>query len=283
MHRVIGPLRVFVAIALLAAAVWALVEPHVIGVERATIAHPDIPSEFDGVRVVYLSDIHAGPYFSEERVAALLDRVMDERPDMIVFGGDFVGGDSNGFETFYPQAQRLSAPLGMYAVVGNHERREGLARSLELLEANGIRVLNNDNVRVRRGGASIRLAGVDDPWLGQPDIVQAAGAIPADEYAILVSHVPDYFVTGLPRVRGAFDMGLSGHTHGGQATVFGLWAPVVPSRFGQRFSGGWEEVEGIPVLVSRGIGSTGLPVRFFAQPQYHVFTLRHGNASIAIQ
>jgi predicted MPP superfamily phosphohydrolase len=96
----------------------------------------------------------------------------------------------------------------------------------------------------------------------------------------LVSHAPDYLATALPAAKGTFDLALSGHTHGGQVTLFGLWAPILPSRYGQRYSRGWLTEEGVPVLVTRGVATVGPPLRFFARPQLHVIELKRGPAGV---
>ena len=124
------------------------------------------------------------------------------------------------------------------------------------------------------------VAGVEDAQTGRPDVAQAGRDISPKSFAILLSHNPDALPEGLPRAPGAFDLGLAGHTHGGQLTLFGLWAPYVPSKYGQRFRGGWSTVDGVPVLVSRGTGAYILPMRFFAPPQVHLIELRQGKAAV---
>lgn len=273
-------MRIALAVlALLAiAAGWAFAEPYTLTVTRDTVTSPDIPAEFDGVRIAYLTDVHAGPFFSAERVGRLIDTVNNQRPHLVILGGDNVGGKSGGAALFYPQASRLSAPLGVIAVMGNHDVWEGHAQARSQLASAGAVVLENANARVRLGGGWIRVGGVVDLDTGAPDIAEAAADIGTGEFAILVSHNPDVFAE-LPEVRGAFDLALGAHTHGGQVTYFGLGAPLVPSKFGERYRQGWRTEGGVPILVSRGVGTMNLPIRFFAPPQIHVIELRQGETA----
>jgi hypothetical protein len=266
----------------LVAAAWSFVEPHTLEISRSVVTSPDVPAEFDGIRMVFLSDIHAGPFFDERRVSNLVDAVSSQRPHLILLGGDYVGGHQGGAEIFYPHAARLRAPLGVVAVMGNHDVWEGGERSRSELASAGVLLLENRNARVMLNGAWIRIAGVEDLLAGRPDLEAAASDIAADEFAVLVSHHPDV-LAGISTVADAFDLALAGHTHGGQVNLLGLYAPIVPSDFGQRYRGGWLWEGDVPVLVSRGIGTIDLPVRFFSRPQIHVIELRKGEASVRQQ
>jgi uncharacterized protein len=241
---------------------------------------PDVPPEFDGVRIVFAADLHAGRLLGQEHLSRTIDIINDLEPDLIMLGGDYVGGGRGGHEMFYEEAARLQAPLGVLAVLGNHEGRWLADEVRSELDAMGVIVVENQNVRVRSGEGDIRVGGVEDLTTGSPDIEAAAADIRTGEFAILLSHQPDVFPDGLARTRGAFDLALAGHTHGGQLTAFGLWAPMIPSRYGQRFLRGWSDVEGVPVLVTRGTGVYLLPMRFFAPPEVNVIELRRGVARV---
>ncbi len=259
---------------------WALTEPYLLSVERSVVTSPDLPVAFDGTRVVFAADIHAGRFYSQRRVRSLVKRINAENPDLVILGGDYVGGHSNGAAAFYPEIDSLRARDGVVAVLGNHDYWEGRADAIAGLDAAGITVLDNSSICIRRGKVSITIAGVADQLTGDPDVSAAASGIAPEEFAVLISHVPDYLDAALPASKGLFDLALSGHTHGGQVTVFGLWAPILPSRFGQRYRGGWLSEEGVPVLVTRGVATVGTPLRFFARPQLHVIELRRGPAGV---
>lgn len=270
-------------VACVALVVWTLVEARTLTVRHAVLSSPTLPEAFDGTRVVFAADIHAGPYMSRARIRSLVDSINALEPDIVILGGDYVGGRSSGKRLFYPEIRRLNARLGIYAVLGNHDYWEGLEQAKLGLEAADITLLVNGSTVVTRGADSIRIAGVDDAWAGTADIAQANAGISREEFAILVSHAPDFFPGALPAVRGTFDLALAGHTHGGQLTVFGMHAPLMPSIYGQRFQGGWTEESGVPVLVTRGVGNVTLPIRFFAPPEMHVIELRRGPRGVEKQ
>jgi len=259
---------------------WSFAEPFTLTISRAVVSSPDVPPGFDGARIVFVSDVHAGPYFGKMRVRRLVDRIGELKPDVLVLGGDYVGGRAGGGEAFYPEAQRLEAREAVLGVLGNHDAWESADEARAGLEAAGVLLLENDAVRIERGGDRIVVAGLEDLWTGSVDATAAIQDIAKDSFTVLVSHNPDAFATVLPEHRGAFDLALSGHTHAGQLTALGMVAPIVPSAFGQRYRTGWLEEEGVPILVSRGIGEVTVPMRFFAPPEVHVIELRRGPASV---
>jgi predicted MPP superfamily phosphohydrolase len=258
---------------------WALIEPHTLFVVSSTVSSPDVPVALDGTRVVFLADIHAGGFVSAARVKSVIDRVNALKPDLVVLGGDYVGGNTDGAAVFYPQAARLHAPLGVFAVLGNHDAWEGSDQAISGMASDNIRILDNTSTVIAKNGATMRLAGVEDWGTGWPDVSAAATGIKPADFAILVSHNPDTLARQLPETPGVFDLALAAHTHGGQVTLFGLWAPLVPSHYGNRYRTGWHDISGTPSLVTNGVGTVGLPLRFFAPPQIHVLTLRHAAAA----
>lgn len=278
-----GPWRwvaTLVALVIAVPLVWSVVEARTLHITHDVVTSPNLPQAFDGTRLVFVADVHAGPYFGKGRMSNLVERVNALEPDILVFGGDYVGGRANGKSVFYPAVEGFTSRLGAVAVLGNHDTWEGKAEAIKGLEDAGIVVLENDHARVRGGGDSIVIAGIEDIQTGNPDAEAAAEDIARDGFAVLVAHNPDAFATALPATKGAFDLALAAHTHAGQLTAFGAMAPIVPSRFGQRYREGWLEEAGVPVLVSRGIGTVTLPMRFFARPEVNVIELRRGPARI---
>lgn len=266
---------------LAAALAWALIEPFTLSVERGTVSNHAVPASFDGARIVFVSDVHSGPFFGPARTARLIDQVNALKPDLVILGGDYVGGHRRGAEIFYPQAARFDAPLGTIAVLGNHESWEGTEKARAGLASAGITLLENDHVLVKQGGSDIFVVGVEDLQTGHPDAERAAKGIVPGDFGILVSHNPDVFADSLPQAGRTFDLALAGHVHGGQVTLFGERAVWVPSAYGERYRQGWREESGLPVLVSRGVGTVHLPLRFFAGPQIHVVELRRGPQAFA--
>lgn len=208
------------------------------------------------LRVALLADLHYGPFIRARSVAAWVDAVNRERPDLIVLDGDLVDEDvGNGTRPLLDELGRLEAPLGAYAVWGNHDHRRvaDLGRFATLLLGAGVEVLVNRGVRVRD---DLYLAGIDDLRTGRPDLDAALAGRPAGFATVLLSHNPDV----LPRVPVDVGLTLSGHTHGGQVCIPGFGPIVTSSQYGRRFAHGW--VDG-PArgYVTRGLGVTLLPIR----------------------
>jgi predicted MPP superfamily phosphohydrolase len=257
--------------------IYSLIEPRLITVADYEITNPQLPPAFDGLEIVFLADVHLGPYFSQERVRDLVARVNTLEPDLIILGGDYVYRDAPFVEPCFAELAGLRAPLGVYGVLGNHDHYAGAGLSRRAMTAAGIVELDNRGVWIERDGGRMRLGGVDDVLEGYPDVGPTlAGARPED-FLMLVSHNPDYLLempSGLSE--GMVDLMLAGHTHGGQITLFGLWAPVVSSELGQSYRTGLAESGPFPVLVSNGIGTIIVPMRFFAPPQIVVVRLSRG-------
>lgn len=169
-----------------------------------------------------------------------------------------------------PGRARLSPrPLGVFGVLGEHDYWHGIEETKEGLAAAKIEELTNRGVWLTRGSDHLRLGGVDDLWSGQPDVAAALGDAKADDACLLMSHNPD-LAEHLrdPRI----GLILSGHTHGGQI-VFPTGAPFVPSRYGQKYLHGLVQAPDTLVYVSRGLGTSGVPVRFCSRPEINFITL----------
>ncbi|GGR28873.1 metallophosphoesterase [Deinococcus ruber] len=243
------------------------------------------------LRVAVLADLHYGPYIRAAQVRGWVDLTRSLRPDLILLPGDFTDERlGQGMpDALLHELSRLSAPLGVYGVWGNHdygsfglyhrrfhgEPREDWETVRETFQAAlataGVTVLTNAGRQLR---PDVYLGGVDDLWWGLPDAGPAlAGAAPASAQ-LLMSHNPDYLMD-LPRTASWRSGGLvvSGHTHGGQIRLPVLGALKVPSQYGQRFAKGW--VQGDPAgkrpgargFVSRGLGVSGVPFRNLCPPE----------------
>jgi predicted MPP superfamily phosphohydrolase len=253
------------------------------GVTRHTRPLPGLTRP---LRVAFLTDLHYGLFISGGSVRAWVEAANAARPDLIVLGGDQM--DYRADETpagLLTELGRLEAPLGVYGVWGNHDygsfgkyysphygparadwplRRENLRVAYG--EA-GVTILRNEGRRVR---GDLYLAGVDDLWEGEVDLGAALAGQPPAGATLLVSHNPDL----LPDLPTGPGLVLCGHTHGGQIRLPLIGAPVVPSRYGQRYAMGWVTgAHGTPAYVSRGLGLSGVPLRNLCQPEVVVFTL----------
>lgn len=227
-----------------------------------------------GVRVAFLTDLHLGPYMGRQQLAEWVEATVAAKPDLVLFGGDLVdqmyGGDLSEVEELLPE---LASPLGVYAVLGNHDRTKyrKLAPLEGALESAGVTLLRNQGVLVRD---DLYLAGIDDWRTGHPDAERALAAAPegGGEQAparLMLSHNPD----AIPHMPAGIDLLLAGHTHGGQIRLPFLGPLVTSSEYGQRFAEGWVDAP-MPAFVSRGLGVSMLPFRLFCPPELVLLELQ---------
>lgn len=231
-----------------------------------------LPKAFDGLRVVYLSDIHYGAFFQEDRLHDLVEKVHALSPDVILFGGDYAE-DSLSAIAFWKMRPGFRARCGMAGVPGNHDRTMPES-NLHLLTAamaeNGVCPLVNDAFLLEKDGKTLAVGGLDDPKNGWPDPEACAEKCAAADFTLLLSHSPD----ALPGIEKPFyQLALCGHTHGGQIALFGH-ALRSSSLYGSRYLSGWKKIGGADVLISNGVGTTLMPVRLGARPQIHLLVLR---------
>ncbi|AIZ45554.1 metallophosphoesterase [Deinococcus radiopugnans] len=253
------------------------------GVTRHTRALPGLTRP---VRVALLTDLHYGLFIYGGSVRAWVDATNAAKADLIVLGGDQMDYRADEPPTgLLTELKRLKAPLGVYGVWGNHDygsfgkyysphygpRRDDWPQVRESLRAAyaeaGVTILRNEGRRVRE---DLYLAGVDDLWEGEVDLGAALAGKPVQGATLLVSHNPDL----LPDLPPGPGLVLCGHTHGGQIRLPLIGAPVVPSRYGQRYAMGWVTgAHGTPAYVSRGLGLSGVPLRNLCEPEVALFTL----------
>jgi uncharacterized protein len=268
-----------VAAALLAVAGLGLeavvLEPDRLVVRRTDVALPSCPAALEGLRIAALSDIHAGaPHVNAAKLRLLVERTNAERPDLVVLLGDYVikgvpGGRFMAAEATARELAALRAPLGAVAVLGNHDWWYDGPRVRKALVGAGFRVLDNEAVALERGGRRFWVAGIGDLWTGSPDPERALATVPDGEPVLALTHNPDIF----PEVPARVALTLAGHTHGGQVRLPLLGAPIVPSRFGQRYAEGLVEEQGRRIFVTPGIGTSIVPVRLGVPPEISVVVL----------
>ena len=239
-------------------------------VDRVQLTLPNLPSRFQGLTIAFLSDIHHGPYCSLDYVAGVVRTVASLDADLIILGGDYSLRETRFIAPCLELLGALSAPFGVYAVLGNHDYAHGLRQTHEGLKQAKIVELTNEGVWLSRGPDRLRLAGVDDLWHGQPDAALALADATTGDACILVSHNPDLAETLRDTRVGLM---LSGHTHGGQINVPGYGAPLTPSRYGRKYVHGLAEAPCTQVFTSAGTGMSILPVRVNCRPEVNLITL----------
>ncbi len=274
--------RKWLKVAILTAAwvglVWGFfIEPCFYLVETRAEAHPrGWPKELDGLKIALISDIHAGsPYVRQKRIRELVGRVNSAKPDMIVLLGDYViqtvvGGRFYPPEDLAVELKELRAPLGVYAVIGNHDWWLDGERVRKAFAGQGLKVLENENVRLTWHGGRFSLLGLADHIERKPDAVTPIAKLPGTEPVIALIHEPDFF----PEIPERIALTLAGHTHGGQVRLPLIGSPIVPSAYGQRFVRGLIKEGERLLYVTTGVGTSIIPVRFNVPPEYVLLTLR---------
>jgi uncharacterized protein len=280
--------RDFLALGACSAAGLALysgeIERHEIDVVPITISLPGLPDAFDGFKIVQLSDIHLREYTEEAFLRAVVKRVDALGPDLVALTGDFVSigplPRRLGAKWSYPCAQILNGlACGMrYAVLGNHDVSVDKPAVTDALVSQRISVLSNSAVAIERGNQRIWLSGVADAMLERPDLSLALprGRDPDREPLILLAHEPDFADSAINH---RVSLILSGHTHGGQVRI-PFVKPVMLPPLGKKYlEGHFTLADGTQLYVNRGIGTTGLPLRFLCPPEITVVTLAQAPSS----
>ena len=232
-----------------------------------------LPKLKKAVRVVQLSDLHYGPYLHEGSVAAWVAQAQAQKGDLIVITGDMVDRWlARPLEPLTEALSGLSAPLGVWACLGNHDRtrfRYELGKLEDALTEAGITLLVNQGIPLRD---DLYLAAVDDYSTGFPDLTAALGEAPGSAATLLLCHQPDYF----PQMTLHADLTLAGHTHGGQVKLPFIGTPVTSSAYGERYLEGWvappDRRFGKGYVV-RGLGVSFLPLRLNCPAELAVFDI----------
>lgn len=258
----------------LAVAVWAtLIEPRRLVTRRVEVRPHGWPAELDGLRIACVADLHTGaPHVGIERLGRVLERLNGLGADLIALLGDYVDPEVAFGRHVAPaavagEAAVLSAPLGVFAVLGNHDWVHAGLRVPRALAAEGITVLEN---QARPAGEHLWVVGLADASTRFPDLERAFAAVPDGAPVLVLSHDPDLF----PRLPERATLTLAGHTHGGQVNLPGIRARATPSRYGTRYARGVKREGDRTLFVTSGVGTSRLPVRFLRPPEIVVLTVR---------
>ena len=236
----------------------ASLSPNGVGrVRDYEISSEQLPAEFDGYSIAFISDIHYPSLFTRSRLAKIVRKLHMTSPDLLLLGGDYVTSESY-IEELFDSISSIKTTDGIYAVLGNHERRnkDKIASSMQM---HGITLLDDKVVEIRRNGKPIYIAGILDSFKHDPLVTQPAETVPDSAYTILVCHTPDY----AERSNTTADLTLSGHTHGGQVSLFGLYTPVKNTVYGKRFLKGRNKTtSGSTIITTTGVGTSRKKIRF---------------------
>ncbi|MES2933037.1 MAG: metallophosphoesterase [Pseudomonadota bacterium] len=225
------------------------------------------------LRLVFASDLHAGPLTDSRLFDAMHDAIVAFEPHLVLFGGDYVSLHQRHVSSLAARLGHLRIPLGMYGVFGNHDLWLDNDFIERQLAAAGVQMLVNRSLRLPAPYHNISICGLDEPGTGVPDAVATFDA--AAPRRLLLMHSP----LGLKFVKDfSFDLAFCGHTHGGQIALPNGRPIVLPTGSGERryASGYFHLPSGGQLLASRGVGMSDLPIRLFAQSEIHLCTIRAG-------
>ena len=244
--------------------------PHLFTVE---IANPKISPEFNGYRILQLSDVHIGPTIGEGLIHQLRSIIASARPDLIVMTGDLVDGEVKQLGAEVKSFLALSelAPQGMLLITGNHEYISGAAQWVSFIKDNGGRVLENEHVTIERGNAKISVIGVED-WDAErfdssrrPALNEAIDGVPKEAFKVLLAHQPK---AANEAATLGIDLQLSGHTHAGQIFPFNVLIYL-----DQPFNVGRYELGSMTLYVNPGTAYWGPPLRIGTRSEVTLFKL----------
>ena len=236
--------------------------------KRYEIKSERLPAQFNGCTIAFISDVHYPSKFNRKRLAKVMRKLRTLEPQMLLLGGDYVTSNSYIDELFDSIAS-IKTNYGTYAVLGNHEfSRAELIK--EAMRSRGISLLG-DEAHAITNEKTIYIAGVANPFKVDSLTVSPTETVADSCFTILLVHTPDYAQT----VGARADVVLSGHTHGGQVSLFGLYTPVKNSRYGSRFLRGLNKTDdAVPVITTNGIGTSRRKVRFCVPSEIVIVTLR---------
>lgn len=252
--------------------VWGrYIEPEWIEVTQRAIALPHLPRAFEGFRIAQISDIHIEDGNMRDDLGAICQLVSRQKADAICLTGDYMTRPAPWKVTaLIAGLKHLSAPHGVFGVMGNHDYWGDMRFPRRALRRGGVHELRNTIHVFRRGNARLHLAGSDDWFGGQSDLEGLADQIPRDEAAILLAHEPDLADVVAPLKR--FGLMMAGHSHGGQIVLPGV--PMQLPALARKYPRGQYQIGDLTLYTNRGVGTVGLPIRFRARPELTVFTLR---------
>ena len=254
---------------------WAgWVEPRRLVIRELETTIESWPAHLDRLRVAIVGDFHVGsPHVDALRVERIAERINELSADLVCLLGDYLSEDMwlgrrVAADAACQPLGRLRAPLGAYAVLGDHDcelDEPGVARALRKA---GITVLEDTAAVV--GDRELWIAGVSQAWRPESDPAVALAAVPRRAPAIVLAHSPDVF----PSLPDDIALTLAGHTHGGQIGIPALTRWMIPSRYGSRYLGGLYREGAKQLLVHTGVGTSRIPVRFLVPPQITLLTIR---------
>jgi len=245
-------------------------ETYLVEIVATTVTNGKIPAEFAAKKIVYIADIHCGEGFEIGRLDKLVKTINSLNPDILLLGGDYVSRNGKDTTACFAKIPDIIAPLGKFGVLGNHDIEAGKESVKKAMLDAGITPLVNEQREITVGGAKISIAGVDETWYGNPD--GAAATKNSRDFVVFLSHDPGYLEQ---YAANSSQLLLAGHTHGGQITLLGIpFAGLIHGK-NYKYEKGIFYEPNRTVIVTNGIGTGIVPLRFFARPQINIITLQN--------
>ncbi len=238
--------------------IWSVfIEPNMVEIKHFTIKD----SQLSGIKIVFAGDFHFKKY-QQKRADKIVDLINKQNPDLVLLTGDFVNGHKESSSMPIVQIAKNLGRINAktFSVLGNHDYHVGNEKIKKELGKNKITVLSNSNEKIKLKDKTIYIAGVEDLQTGKPDIDKAIEN--AKNPIILLTHSPDIF----PDIWQDINLTLAGHVHGGQIRIPFIGAVIIPSKYGNKYSQGYISEDKQKMIVTKGIGTSILPIRFNCKP-----------------
>ena len=252
------------------------IEPNLLTVHYENIKNSCINEERDELKILQFSDMHISKYFDEKDIKKVVEKINEEKPDVVFFTGDLIDEYSSyekkdRINEIWEELSLINAPLGKYAVYGNHDYGGGAEYVYKnIMENSGFVLLKNEKITLK--DYNINIIGMDDSIFGEIEKEKIIGFLDEDSYNIVLSHEPDVVDSMLEY---NIDLFISGHSHGGQVNL-----PVIkflpPLR--QKYTGGmytFNNFRQTMLYVNIGLGTSKIPLRFMAPPELTVLTINN--------
>jgi predicted MPP superfamily phosphohydrolase len=254
-----------------------LIEPLWFDTVEVSISLPRLPKAFSGIRVLQISDIHAGEQYMPGHLGEIVQKILELKPDIVLITGDFVYSSPAMTDEILGTTEDLLAQISIsiptFAVMGNHDHWWDVARVREMLQRANVKELANDFFTIQKEDAMLHICGVDDFYERKSELGPILSTMPEEGCAILMAHEPDFADNS--SASGRFDLQVSGHSHGGQV-VIPFIGPLVLPNYGRKYPSGYYRVGNMHQYTNRGLGMVFPYVRFLCRPEITVFTLNYG-------
>lgn len=257
-------------------------------VVKQELRFTNLPAAFDNTKIVFISDLHIGSFFSQDELLPAIEQIRQISPDIILFGGDMINISAKETQGYTEMFSQLEAPLGKFSILGNHDMNDyfkysdtaetgATANSVVAAEKDmGFRVLRNEHVFIYKGNDSIALVGIDSwglfPFNSYGDLAKATESIPVNTFCILLSHIPSHWLIEVKN-KTNINLTLSGHTHAMQLMIDNWGIKWSPASLKYMFWYGLYNNHEQYLYVNPGLGYLGFPARLGINPEITVITL----------